>query len=129
MTREEYEYKKELREIQREGEKHLLKAKLKAEREKYWPKKKVESSKIALAYILLSSTAVQIYSMVAMWHFMDLTALGGLIAATVGEALSYCAYLGKSAKQNTVGGITYEMAIRGQEQAQEGIETEAEGNG
>lgn len=116
MSKEEYEHRKRLRRIQRRGEEALRRRELKAEIEKYWPKKQWPSTaKIALAYIFISCTAVQIYSMVAMWHFADLSALYSLIGATVGEAISYCAYAAKSAKENTEGGIVHDMAMKGQE--------------
>ncbi|MCD8286171.1 MAG: hypothetical protein LUD50_02965 [Clostridia bacterium] len=110
MTAEEKQ-EKSLQRIRRAGEKQKLKDELKAEREKYWPKKKRNYSKLALAYILLSATAVQIYSMAAMWYYMDLSALYSLIGATVGEAISFCAYEAKSAKENSAGGIIHDTAM------------------
>lgn len=96
---------------------------LKRKREEYWPKRKLPStSKVALAYIFLSCTAVQLYSMAAMWHFADLSALYSLIGATVGEAISYCAYAAKATKENTEGGIVHDMAMRGPETPSEGQE-------
>lgn len=75
------------------------------------PRKPPATSKLALAYIFLCGTVVQVYSMFAMWHFGDLSAMASLIGATVGEAIAYCAYAAKSTRENTTGGITYEMAM------------------
>lgn len=77
-------------------------------------KKKKEFGKIALLLIIFNCAIVEAYSMVAMWHFGDLTALYSLIGAVVGASIAYVAYCGKSAKENTRGGITYELAMQGQ---------------
>lgn len=117
MQKEVIRYEKKLKQIEKAGEKKLLKDKLKAKREEYWPRKKWPSTaKMAMGYIFLSCTVVQIYSMAAMWHFGDLSALYSLIGATVGEVGAYCAYAAKSAKENTQGGIVHDMAIKSQEE-------------
>lgn len=125
--REQREHDAKLRKIQRAGERKLLRDELRAEKEKYWPRKKWPSTaKMAMAYIFASCTVVQIYSMAAMWHFADLSALYSLIGATVGEVISYCAYSAKSAKENTKGGIVHDMAMKSQEGATEPSETASE---
>lgn len=117
------EHERKLRQIEIRGERKLLEAELKRKREEYWPRRKPPSvSKVALAYIFVSCTAVQLYSMAAMWHFADLSALYSLIGATVGEAISYCAYAAKATKENTEGGIVHDMAMRGPETPSEGQE-------
>jgi len=114
------EHRAKLRKIERAGERKLLRDELKSTKEQYWPKKKWPStSKMAMWYILGTCTVVQIYSMVAMWHFGDLSALYSLIGATVGEGITFCAYAAKSAKENTKGGIVHDTAMKAQEQAQE----------
>ncbi len=125
--RELKKHRRKLREIEAAGERKLLRDELKKKKAKYWPKKKWPSTaKLAMAYIFASCTAVQIYSMAAMWHFADLSALYSLIGATVGEVISYCAYAAKSAKENTKGGIVHDMAMKSQEGATEPQETASE---
>lgn len=125
--RETREHRVKLRKIERAGERKLLRDELKAEKRKYWPPMKWPStSKMAMWYIFLSCTAVQIYSMVAMWHFGDLSALYSLIGATVGEAIAFCSYEAKSAKENSKGGIVHDMAMKAQEKAQAGSESASE---
>ena len=117
------EHERKLRQIEIRGERKLLEAELKQKREEYWPRRKPPSvSKMALAYIFVSCTAVQLYSMAAMWPFADLSALYSLIGATVGEAISYCAYAAKATKENTEGGIVHDMAMRSPETPSEGQE-------
>lgn len=124
---EKREHERKLRKIERAGERKLLRDELRAKREEYWPRKKWPStSKMAMAYIFLSCTVVQIYSMAAMWHFADLSALYSLIGATVGEVISYCAYSAKSAKENSKGGIVHDMAMKAQEGAQGGSQQASE---
>lgn len=124
LTRKELrEHEAKLRKIERAGERKLLRDELRAKKEEYWPRKKWPSTgKMAMWYIFTSCTAVQIYSMAAMWHFGDLSALYSLIGATVGETITFCAYAAKSAKENSLGGIVHDMAMKEQETAQEGTE-------
>lgn len=124
LSREELrEHERKLRRIEIQGQRKLLEEELKKKKEEYWPQRKpLSASKVALAYIFLSCTAVQLYSMAAMWHFADLSALYSLIGATVGEAISYCAYAAKSTKENTEGGIVHDMAMLNQETRSEGQE-------
>ena len=114
---------RKLRHIDEKGQRKLMKDELKQRKAEYWPKRKWPSTaKMAMAYIFVSCTVVQIYSMVAMWHFGDLSALYSLIGATVGEVGAFCAYAAKSAKENSQGGIVHDMAIKAQEKATEASE-------
>lgn len=121
------EHQAKLRQIEREGERKQLKDELKTKKEEYWPRRKWPStSKVAMCYIFISCTAVQIYSMAAMWHFGDLSALYSLIGATVGEAITFCSYEAKSAKENTKGGIVRDLALKSQDEARAGQEIVSE---
>lgn len=62
LSREELrEHERKLRRIEIQGERKLLEEELKQKREEYWPKKKPpNASKVALAYIFISCTAVQL---------------------------------------------------------------------
>lgn len=113
MTNEEKRrHRRKLWRVRRAAERRRCRDELRAERAKYRkPRKPPTTSKLALAYIFLCGTVVQVYSMFAMWHFGDLSAMASLIGATVGEAIAYCAYAAKSTRENTTGGITYEMAM------------------
>ena len=46
-----------------------------------------------------------------MWFFSDLSPLYSLIGAVLGESIAYISYCAKATKENTVGGVTYEMAM------------------
>nr|DAJ11650.1 MAG TPA: hypothetical protein [Caudoviricetes sp.] len=114
-TREERAFEAELRRIKAKNRKIKRKRALRAERRKYrlkikWP----TQSKLGMWYIFISCTAVQIYSMAAMWHFADLSPLYALIGATVGEGLTYYAYTAKAKAENTTGGIVYENSLKNQ---------------
>lgn len=116
-------YLRKRRHIEEKGQRKLMKDELKRIKAEYWPKRnRPSTAKMAMAYIFISCTVVQIYSMVAMWHFGDLSALYSLIGATVGEVGAYCAYAAKSAKENTKGGIVHDMALKSQEGATEASE-------
>lgn len=79
-------------------------------------KKKVEFGKLCFLMIVANCTVIELYSMIAMWHFGDLSALYSLIGAVVGESIAYVSYCAKAKKENTRGGITYEMAMREQQE-------------
>lgn len=117
MTPGEAKHRRKLYKIRVEGQR---KKEIREAKEKYWPKSRITGSKAGLYYIFAMATVIQIYSMIAMWHFQDLTPLAGMIAATVGEVFAYASYSAKSAKENTRGGIVYETAMK----EQEGAETE-----
>lgn len=73
---------------------------------------KLPSTGKLLAFFLFANfTIVEIYSMVAMYKLMDLSSLSTLITCVIGEVLTYFIYSLKSVKENTVGGIVYDMAI------------------
>lgn len=119
-TPEERAYEAELRRIRTKNRKIQRKRALRAERRKYrlrikWP----TQSKLGMWYIFISCTAVQIYSMAAMWHFADLSPLYALIGATVGEGLTYYAYTAKAKAENTTGGIVYENSLKNQTEPSE----------
>ena len=107
---------KSLKQLEAAKEKIQLKEEQKAMRKEKLARKWPSTAKMAMGYIFLSCTVVQIYSMIAMWHFADLSALYCLIGATVGEVGAYCAYAAKSAKENTQGGIVHDMAVKSQEE-------------
>lgn len=64
------------------------------------------------AFLIANCLVIEIYALITMWHFMDLTALAALIAAVVGECIMACAYVIKSTYENRAGGIVYETALR-----------------
>lgn len=74
-------------------------------------KKKIATTKLIVFFILFNCTMIEVYSMWVMYKFMDLSALYSLITAVIGESITFIAYAAKSAKENTVGGITYEKAM------------------
>lgn len=118
---EERAFQTELMRIELIGKQKERKRILKEKRESYknhiaWP----SQSKMGMWYIFVSCSIVQIYSMIAMWHFADLSPLTALIGATVGEGITYYAYTAKAKAENTEGGIVYANSLK---------ETETETNG
>ena len=116
--REKHELR--MKKIEQEGELREMKAQEKALKEKYRHKKKISTSKAGLWYMMIMCTIIQAFSLVAMWHFADLSPLTTLIGATVGEVFAYWAYTLKAAKENCQGGITYEMALENNQENTEG---------
>ncbi|MCD8397508.1 MAG: hypothetical protein LUD12_10095 [Lachnospiraceae bacterium] len=54
------------------------------------------TTKMILIWLIINCTVVEIYSMVAMWVFMDLSALYSLITAVITETISFAVYAAKS---------------------------------
>lgn len=94
--------------------------------------KNKSTSKMLIFFIFFNCTVVEILAgwatvqsfIVAketMAFAPDMSALTALIGAVVGEALSYAVYALKSMKENTAGGITYEMAMLDRQEENEQI--------
>ena len=89
------------------------KQELKKEINKYKIKPKLPTwSKMLAVYLFAILNVVLCYAMIAMWHFSDLSYLGVLITDIAGQVLIYFIYAKKSIVENTVGGITYDMAMK-----------------
>lgn len=76
-------------------------------------KKKLSFSKALVLFVMFWVVEVIIYSEIVMWVHYDLRALyvllGGLVTAGISAIVSMMV---KSKAENTVGGITYEAAMR-----------------
>lgn len=112
MEQERIRHKYRMKQIARKGELKQMKQEESDLKRSFRPKKKISTSKAGLWYMMIMCTIIQIYSMLAMWHFMDLSPLTALIGATVGEVFAYWAYSLKASRENCEGGITYEMALK-----------------
>lgn len=110
LTKEEYNVR--LKKIKRNNESKERKYKLKEEKNKGKSTFKLPStSKLIASYLFLILNVVLVYAMVAMWYFKDLTYLGVLITDIAAQVLTYLIYSRKSTVENSVGGITYDMAM------------------
>ena len=106
-----YEQKLQQAELHAEKQKQKLEIqKIKHKNDKQ--KKPLSYSKLALIFILTNCTIIEIYAMVVMFMFRDLSALIALITAVVTESISLCAYFAKASVENRANGITYETAMR-----------------
>lgn len=75
------------------------------------PKEKLSFSKMAFIFMMANCMVIEIYSLVVMAIYADLSALTTLIAAVVSECVSMLGYLIKSQHENTSGGIVYETTM------------------
>lgn len=94
MTQEEY--KKELIKIQEANIQKEYKFNLRAEKNKFNKKKKIETSKFLAFYLFCLLNIIIIFAMIAMWHFSDLAYLGVLISDIAAQAVVYIIYCLKS---------------------------------
>jgi len=62
-------------------------------------KKKIQTTKIIIGFILVNCTIVEIYAMVLIYMFADLDSLAALITAVLAESLSFAVYSLKSYKE------------------------------
>ena len=106
-------FENELAKIKARNKSYERKKLLKDEKNKYRNKIKLPSTtKLVMMYLFILLNTVLIYAMVAMWHFSDLSYLGVLITDIVAQLITFFIYTVKSTKENTVGGITYDLAMK-----------------
>lgn len=75
------------------------------------PKERLSFGKIGFIFLVVNFTVVEIYSLIMMAILQDLTPLPSLIAAVIGNCISFITYNIKSQHENTQGGIVYETAM------------------
>lgn len=75
-------------------------------------RKPLSFSKIAVIVLFINYLVIELYSMVAMFWFNDLSALGTLIVAVLGQCATLTGYFIKSGKENTAGGIVFETTMK-----------------
>lgn len=76
------------------------------------PKEKLSFSKMAFIFMIINCTCIEIYALIAMFYFGDLSSLSTLITSVVGECVSFVAYEYKSMKENSSSGIVFESAMK-----------------
>ena len=119
----ELEKRVEQEEKRWELEKPLLEReqKVNSEKEEFAKKKnKLTTSKILIGFLFLNCTLIEIFTgwaMIKMLYiaYIDFTPLVALIGAVVGEVIGYGIYSLKSAKENSVGGLVFESAMKEKE--------------
>ena len=76
--------------------------------------KKRSFGKILLIAMILMCLEIVVFSEVAMIYLSDLSSLYALIGIVASLAVAIWAYSEKSAKENTKGGIIYDLAMMSQ---------------
>lgn len=74
-------------------------------------KKPLSFSKMAVIFIFVNCCVIELYSMVVMAVFHDLSSLGSLVMAVVGQCASLLGYFIKAGRENTASGIVYETTM------------------
>lgn len=84
-------------------------------------KQKLATSKLLILFLFINCSIIEIFTgwatvrmlnIAANTGLIDFTPLVTLIGAIVSEVFGYAIYALKSAKENTVGGIVYDMAMQ-----------------
>lgn len=106
------DYQKELE----KAKTHAEKVKLRQEINEIWhsndqKRKSLSFSKVAVIFIFINCFVIELYSMAVMVVFHDLTSLGSLVMAVLGQCVSLLGYFIKSGKENTASGIVYETTM------------------
>lgn len=76
------------------------------------PKEKLSFSKGAFIFMIGNCIVIEVYALVAMFFFGDLSSLSALIAAVVGECICTIGYYIKAGRENTKDGIVFETAMK-----------------
>lgn len=122
------DYEKEISKALEHAEKVKLKQELhdlKHSNDK--PKEKLSFSKMAFIFMISNCVIIEVYALVAMFYFGDLSSLSALVAAVVGECVITLGYFIKSQHENTKDGIIYETAMKKLEYELESKSDEAVG--
>lgn len=109
----EKEFNKKLREIQKENQ--SLRRIERLEKEKYRlkkPKKKIQTSKLALWFMFFVIFQVVLFTEYIMFKTQDLSALYVLIGIPATMVVPLWKYYSKSEAENTRGGIVYDAAMK-----------------
>lgn len=110
----EKEYNLRMKQIQRENEAKERARKLKEEKRKGKPKRKLPStSKLILLGMILLCVQIVIFCEYAMMTLYDASSLYVLIGIPAALAPIIWGYYSKSKAENTVGGIVYDTAMAG----------------
>lgn len=109
------QYRAELKEVKQANREKRMELIIQKEKEKYsGEKKKLSTSKLIVLYLFILLNVVLFFTMFAIWHFQDLSYLSVLISDIVGQVTTYLIYSVKATKENTVGGISYDLAMANQ---------------
>ena len=94
---------------------------IKKEKQQFKKKKKVATSKVLISFLFINCTLIELFTgyvilksfdlAYAVGYGVDFSPLVALIGAVVGEVIGFAIYAIKSAKENSRGGIVYEMAM------------------
>lgn len=118
----EKEYNLRLKQIQRENEAKERARKLKEEKRKGKPKRKLPStSKLILLGMILLCVQIVIFCEYAMMTLYDASSLYVLIGIPAALAPIIWGYYSKSKAENTVGGIVYDTAMAGMQMNNEPV--------
>ncbi len=84
--------------------------------------KKITTSKLLIAFLFINCTIIEIFTMFVTLKSIDVAMATGiapdfspllsLIGAVVGEVVAYAIYSLKALKENTMGGIVYDTAMK-----------------
>ena len=108
----EKEYNAQLKQIQRDNESRERARKLKEEKKKGRPKRKLPStSKLILLGMIVMCVQIVIFCEYAMMTLYDTSSLYVLIGIPVALAPTIWGYYSKAKAENTAGGITYDIAM------------------
>lgn len=103
----------EIKKAEEYAERQKLKNEIKRIKHQYDEEKKpLTFGKWGFIFLIANCTIVEIYSMVMMYLFQDLSTLPSLVAAVVGECVCLISYNIKSSIDNSANGLTYELAMR-----------------
>lgn len=96
LTRNDFDMK--MRKVKAKNQQKEYKRQLKEEKRKGRKGFHIETNKIFAVYLFVLLNAIVTYSMVAMWHFQDLSYLGVLISDIAAQVLIYAIYCMKAFK-------------------------------
>ena len=105
-------YKRKLEKAKQNAKIRKIKYDIRKLNNKYRHKISIPTAKLFAGFLFVNFTILEGYSMWVMVYLRDLSSLPTLISTVIGQIITYWIYSKKSTTENSVGGITYDIAMQ-----------------
>lgn len=110
--RKDLRYKRKLEKAKKDVELRKIQCEIRKLNKKYHHNISIPTAKLFAGFLFVNFTILEGYSMWVMVYLSDLSSLPTLISTVIGQIITYWIYSKKSTTENSVGGITYDIAMQ-----------------
>lgn len=108
----ERQFQKRLERIRKKKKEYEQKCILDAEKQYKTTHSRITTTKSIVLYLFVIFNILLIYCCAVIWHFGDTSPLPALITDIAAQVLVFMIYAFKSSKENTKGGVVYDVAMQ-----------------